>query len=313
MRALLFLVLGLVIGGVGASLFVRSLPPPQGTEAAKIVELERVVERNRLRIATLEATEANAAARLEAQAASGRRSIFQDLKDGRPVDVNDLFTAAKPFLHEFAPLTDRMRMSDTKRRIGQTVADLGKRWGLDDAQQSGLREWLEERAARQAEAIREVTGRADSTFVDYAKAMRDFHPNEGVDEFMERTLQGDSLAGYKTERMAERVNHVQYEAERRVEQLNAVVSLDDQQQDQVFALMARGSPEFDPSMQFEGLGDDRAVLSPGQSRDQAILAVLRPDQREQYEAHRARQRQEAEAEAAEIGLKLPPDWDMFDR
>ena len=312
MRAPLFLLLGLVIGGLGASLFVRSLPPPSGTDAQKIVELQRTVERDRLRIAALEATEANAAARLAREAASGRRSIFQDLKDGRPVDVNDLFTAAKPFLHEFAPLTDRLRARETKRHIDRTVADLGKRWGLDDAQQANLRQWMEDRAASHAESVRDVTSRADSTFMDYTKAMRDFQPNEGIDTFMEGTLQGDTLSKYKSERMAERVTHVQYEAERRVEHLNSIVPLDEQQQDQVFALMARGSPEFDPSMQFEGLGDDRAVLAPGESRDQAILGVLRPDQREQYEAQRARRRQEAEAEAAEVGLKLPPDWDMFE-
>jgi hypothetical protein len=312
MRAPIFLLLGLLVGAVGATLFVRSLPPPAGTEAAKIAELERLVARDRLTIASLEATEANAAARLQKLAASGRRSILEDLKDGRPVDMNDLFNTAKPFLHDFAPLMDRMRRRDQKRYIEHAVADLAKKHGLNDAQQEDLKKWLDAQAAEQADRIQEVTGRADSTLADYTKAMRDFQPLEGVDPFMERTLQGEALAEYRRERLAERANRVQYEAESRVDQLNAVVALDDTQQDQVFALMARGSRDFDPSMQFEGLGDDRAALAPGQSRDDAIMAVLRPDQRQQYEAHRAQRRQEAEAEAAEIGLKLPDDWDLFE-
>jgi hypothetical protein len=141
--------------------------------------------------------------------------------------------------------------------------------------------------------------------------MQAHRPLEGVDGFMENTLRGEELTQYKAERMAERVNRVQYEADRRVEQLHAVVSLDETQQDTVFALMARSSPDFDSGMQMEGLGDDRATLAQGQSRDEAILAVLRPEQRTIYEDHRTSQRQQANDEMAEIGLKLPEDWDMF--
>lgn len=312
MRAPLFLVLGLIVGALGTTLFQRSLPPPPGTEAEKIAELERTLERDRLRIAALEATEANAAARREKLAASGRRSIFEDLKAGREVDLNDMFNASKPFLHEVSPLFERLRRLDSKQRIERAVADLSKRYHLTESQQESLRQWLDEQAIKESGNLTEVTGRPDSTLMDYAKAHRDFHPLEEVDSFMEQTLQGDALAQYKQERLAERVNRVQYEAERRVEQLNSIVELDDAQQDQVFALMARGSKDFDPSMQFEGLGDDRAAIPPGQSRDDAILAVLRPDQRATYEAGRQKARDEATREMAEVGIKLPDDWDFFE-
>lgn len=312
MRAPLFLLLGLLIGGLGSALFHRSLPPPAGTEAEKVAELERTVARDRLRIAALENTEANAAARLQRIAASGRRSIMQDLKDGQPVDLNDLFTTAKPFLHEISPLMDRLRQRDQKRRIEHLVADLSKRYGLNDGQQTSLTQWLADQAAAEAGRLQEVTGRADSTLEDYVKASREGQQWEGVDGFMERTLQGEALSQYQSERLAERVNRVQHEAEQRVEQLHGVVELHEGQQDQVFSLMARGSQDFDPSMQFDGLGNDRAALAPGQSRDEAILAVLRPDQRERYEAHRNERRQQAEAEMSEIGLKLPADWDVFE-
>lgn len=312
MRAPLFLVIGLLVGGLGATLYKRSLPPPDGTEGARIAELERTVERDRLRIAALEATEANAAARLERIAASGKRSIFQDIKDGRLVDLNDVFNVSKPFLHEISPLMERMRLRDQKRRIENTVADLTRRFGLNAAQREGLKEWLDAQAAQEAGRLREVTGRADSTFVEYVKATQDFHPGESVDAWMEQALQGETLDTYRSERLAERANRVQHEADARVNQLNNVVGLDEAQQDQVFALMARGSKDFDPSMQFEGLGDDRAIIPPGQSRDDAILAVLRPDQRELYEAHRVKRREEATQEMSEVGLRLPDDWDLFE-
>lgn len=312
MRAPLFVVLGLVVGALGTTLFQRSLPPPAGTEAEKIAELERTLERDRLRIAALEATEANAATRREKLAASGRRSIFDDLKAGRPVDLNDMFNASKPFLHEVSPLFERLRRLESKQRIERAVADLTQRYDLTESQQESLKQWLDDQAIKESGKIAEVTGRADSTLMDYAKAHHDFHSMEEVDSFMQQTLQGEALAEYQKERLAERVNRVQYEAERRVEQLDAMVGLDEAQQDQVFALMARGSKDFDPSMQFEGLGNDRAAIPPGQSRDDAILAVLRPEQRTTYEAGRQHARDEATREMAEVGIKLPDDWDLFE-
>jgi hypothetical protein len=211
---------------------------------------------------------------------------------------------------------DRLGIGKADERLGGEMED-DLRPEITDggAQRRAVADVAELRteAAAEAEAgrLREVTGRSDSTFAEYAKAMQGYRPLEGVDGFMENTLRGEELTQYKAERMAERVNRVQYEADRRVEQLHAVVSLDETQQDKVFALMARSSPDFDPGMQMEGLGDDRATLAQGQSRDEAILAVLRPEQRTIYEDHRASQRQQANEEMAEVGLKLPDDWDMF--
>jgi len=311
MRAFIFLVSGLLIGGIGAGLFIRSLPPASGTEEEKVAELERELMRARSRVAVLENTEANAAARLQRLAAAGQRSILQDLKEGRPVDLNDLFNTAKPFLHDFAPLMERMQRRERKRMIEHVLADLTKKYGLDASQQAALKESLQSEAEAEAGRLREVTGRADSTLEEYAKAMQDDRPLSGVDRVMENILSGEERVRYQADRMAERVNRVQYEADRGVERLDQMVALDDGQQDQVFALMARSSRDFDPGMQMEGLGDDRAQLAPGQSRDEALLAVLRPDQRAAYEAQRSAQRQRANEEMAEIGLKLPDDWDLF--
>ena len=47
-------------------------------------------------------------------------------------------------------------------------------------------------------------------------------------------------------------------------------------------------------------------------RDQAIMEVLRPEQVEAYQEHRQREFEEAQRELQEIGLALPPDWDLWD-
>ena len=97
----------------------------------------------------------------------------------------------------------------------------------------------------------------------------------------------------------------------KVQRLDTIVGLDDTQRDQVFGIMARGSRDYDPGMKLEGIGGDIGN-TPAGDRQQAMLSVLRPEQLEAYEAERQRRRDEAAKELGEIGLSLPPGWDMLD-
>jgi hypothetical protein len=97
----------------------------------------------------------------------------------------------------------------------------------------------------------------------------------------------------------------------KVQRLDALVGLDETQREQVFAIMARNSPDYDPSMRLEGASGQIGVAQNENARE-AMLAVLRPEQRAAYEAERQRRREEAAKELEAIGLTLPPDWEMFD-
>jgi hypothetical protein len=94
----------------------------------------------------------------------------------------------------------------------------------------------------------------------------------------------------------------------KVTRLDAIVSLDDAQRGEVFGVMARGARDFDPAMQFEGLGTDRGALATGQSKQDAVLAVLRPDQRQIYQDEQEKRRMAARQEMESLGLTPPADW-----
>jgi hypothetical protein len=64
----------------------------------------------------------------------------------------------------------------------------------------------------------------------------------------------------------------------------------------------------------ERVGTDTGTLA-GKSKQDAILSILRPEQREAYEAEREKRHTEARQEMEAIGLTLPEDWkssDMLD-
>ena len=129
---------------------------------------------------------------------------------------------------------------------------------------------------------------------------------------MERTLTGEKLKEFQSEYMLEKVSRVQQEADMKVTRLDSIVHLDDEQRGAAFAVMARGARDFDPAMQFEGLGVERGGLATGQPRQDAILAILKPEQRQAYQAEQETRRANAQRDLEAIGLTLPADWKASD-
>ncbi|MDB6136616.1 MAG: hypothetical protein JWM59_4859 [Verrucomicrobiales bacterium] len=311
MRAPLFLIIGAIIGAAGALLYQQSTPPVPGSPEARNSELERELIKTRVALAAAEARAPKPGLTTKEKLANGARTIVDDLKAGRTVDMNDVFRAAKPVISDFSPLFERIQRRDMRRHNEYILGDLTRKYHLNASQQESLRTWLNNKTEEQIAAMRQFHQRDDATLEDMMKSGRKFRSDDGLDGFMETVLTGDELGSFKTERLNQRVERVQTEAEQQVSRLNSMVQLDEKQQDQVFSLMARSSPDFDPGMKFEGLGDDTTQLAAGQSRDDAIMEVLRPDQRAQYEHERQVRRETAQKEMSDFGLKVPDNWDMF--
>jgi hypothetical protein len=65
-------------------------------------------------------------------------------------------------------------------------------------------------------------------------------------------------------------------------------------------------------MGLEGAAGGNIAASPAGTGRDAVLSVLRPDQRAAYEAERQRRREEAAKDMEAIGLTLPENWDLLD-
>ena len=318
LRSIIPLVLGLVVGGVGAFLFLDSLLGTEGSAKARADRLELELKRAQNRIAALEAGDSRTSLLSKIRGGGrkrtlqdGARDIAHDLREGRPVSPDDLFRASKPLLRDLAPLFDRVRLKQQQQIIDSMTGELARKYGLNADQQAQLKQWFEGKAKEEAERWKELVGAEHTTIEDLMRASRDVRPDKGLDGFMEGVLSGDKLAAFKTERMTERAQRVESQADMKVQRLDAVVGLDETQREQVFAIMARNSPDYDPSMRLEGASGQIGV-APTENAREAMLAVLRPEQRAAYEAERQRRREEAVKDLEAIGLTLPPEWEMFD-
>lgn len=311
--SIISLLVGLLIGGIAVALFDASLPPAEGSMEEKAAKLESDLKIARSRIAKLEAQVSAKGVDFASTARGSLSDILDEIKNGRPVDIDKLHHRLKPALREITPLFDLLRRRELKKEHARLAAHMSEAYHLNETQQKALEQWLAEKAAQDAQTFIQTAYGENSRLEDLVKAMKYLEPKRGIDEFMERTLTGTEKQRYIADRTIERAAKIENEANNRLQRLHQAVPLDQSQQDQVFAIMARSSPDFDPSLKLEiPQGNDMSHIRPGADREAAIQQVLRPDQRRQYEAYRQAQRDAAEREAAENGFKIPANWDLFE-
>lgn len=313
-RSILPLVIGLVIGGVGVTLFSDSMPGTKDSPEERAAKLEVELKTAQNRIAALEASDPSGENRFGStrrNLADGARGITERIRSGKPVSPDDLFRATKPFIRDLAPLFDRIRVRDQRKRIDSLTGELARKYGLTPAQQSQVKGWFDAKANEEAKRWSEMLGREDTGLEQITRASRDVRPDDGLDKFMEGVLSGEKLTTFKTERLNERAERVQREADMKVQRLDSLVKLDDAQRDKVFGVMARNSRDYDPAMVFDG-ATGALDAAPVPNKQAAILGVLTPDQRATYDNERRRRREEAEKDMNAIGMTLPPNWEMLD-
>ena len=310
MRTSLVLLLGLAIGSAGAILILGSLPPPRGTMEAKILALENELRDTRMRLAKIDPAQARPHEDYDGSLREGARAMLDDLKAGRPVDLNHIYHAVKPLMRDLSPIFDKIRRKSERREFERIAGEMSRKYNLNGTQQEALKQWLKDRSNRNFELFKAVAFADGTRLDDLVKASRDVRHDDGLDGFMETQLQGQALESFKRDRLTERAERVQHEADWKVERLNSTVGLDEDQKDKVFSIMARNSRDFDPQMQIEGVSAEAALPS-GSDRDDAIMSVLRPDQQTQYNDWREKRRADAAQEFAEIGLKMPNGWDAL--
>jgi len=321
-RSLIPLIVGLAVGVVGATLFLQSMPGAEGSPEERANRLEIELRRAQNRIAALEAKLGNKSPGGVLQRivgvddpartlSDGARDLADAIREGRPVSPEDIFRASQPLIGTLAPLFDRMRVKQQKQSIDSMTGELARKYNLGAQQQEWLNQWFEKKVNEEAKAWTAMVANPNTTLEDVMKASRDIRPDAGLDSFMPTILHGEKLEEFRSERLAERVQLVESEADMRVQRLDSVVGLDEGQRDQVFGIMARNSKDYDPQMVLEGAGGQINAAPTGNPQE-AMLAVLRPEQREAYEAERKRRRDEAVKDMEAIGLTLPPNWDMFE-
>jgi hypothetical protein len=309
LRSILPLLTGTFVGALGAMMLQRSLPPAEGSAEERIAVLENNLKKTRTELRAWEDTSPR---KRFGTTHDNVRSLAKAIKEGRPVSPDDIFNSFKPLMRDLSPLTERMRMIESKRSAESLAGQYARKFGLNDAQQNSLVETLVAQNNLESEALSKILESDHTSMRDYMKAQREMNPTKALDDFMAATLKGEQRTGYLAERITEKSVRVQSEADGKVQRMDDIVKLDDRQRHQAFLYMAQGSRDYDPQMQFDGLQDGLKPLGQATSAEDAMLSVLRPEQRAAYDQHRNQRLNKAREEAAALGLSLPNDWNPDD-
>ena len=310
LRSILPLIVGTFVGAMGAILLQRSLPPKEGSSEERIALLENDLKKAQTELRVWE--DNSPRKRFGATTHDNLRSIAQAIKEGRPVSPDDIFNSFKPLMRDLSPLTERMKQIEIKRSAEARAGEYARKYGLNEEQQKALVDNLVFQNTEQMKAMSTILESDHTSMRDYMKAQREVDSEAGLDEYMASMLQGEKRQEFLTERLNEKSERVQGEADGKVKRIDDIVKLDDQQRHQMFLYMAQGSKNFDPQMQFDGLNEGVKPLEQGVSSNDAMLSVMRPEQRQAYEQHRQDKLQKAQKDAAELGITIPADWNVDD-
>jgi hypothetical protein len=302
------LVLGLVVGCAGGYLFSKSQRPPPGSIQDRLELAEQEAAKSSREARALKAY----VERAEGSGSSKFRRLARDLKDGKEVSFDDILGSAKPWMRQVAPVMERVRKVNEAKWVDARVSEWTRNYTLTVAQRNELRGHFKKRSEGNAERITEVINSDQSGFVEFVQATEnDWRDFEETNDLMEGFLKGEELEQFKEERLAKRVEAVQEEADRKLGRLDEIVTLNDEQQAELFRVMARGSEDYRPEVNPQ---DYRGATAPLDrvARDAAINGALTPDQREALNEHRENQLRKVAEQWELYQLAPPKDFDLLE-
>ena len=302
------LVLGLVVGCAGGYLFSKSQRPAPGSIQDRLELAEQEAAKSSREARALKAY----VERAEGSGSSKFRRLARDLKDGKEVSFDDILGSAKPWMRQVAPVMERVRKVNEAKWVDARVSEWTRNYTLTVAQRNELRGYFKKRSEENAERITEVINSDQSGFVEFVQATEnDWRDFEKTNDLMEGFLKGEELEQFKEERLAKRVEAVQEEADRKLGRLDEIVTLSDEQQAELFRVMARGSEDYRPEVNPQEYRGATAPLD-RVARDAAINGALTPDQREALNEHRENQLRKVAEQWELYQLAPPKDFDLLE-
>ena len=206
--------------------------------------------------------------------------------DAKP-DLGKILKDASPLLKSLSSAFEPQRKEMVARFIDAQVQRLTEMVGLSPDQAATLRAHLEALDQENQQKMQNAMGK-DMKLEDLMAMRRNGgnNPQKAVDDWAAANLSGEQAEAYKTKRLAEKSEQITRSANAQLDGLDRDLSLSEEQKDKVFNILVQTDQNYDGSMKLEGI-DATASVAAGQSREDAIAAVLSPEQKSKYDARQS--------------------------
>ncbi len=170
--------------------------------------------------------------------------------------------------------------------IGREIGKYKEKLGLTDAQAASIK-------GRMLAMVEENTRKFQSDLDDNSRPMQEIMEAQGqfwrqnedaIEAMLKEELTDDQFVQFERQQLEEKTKSVQWQADRELRRIDDALELSEAQEDQVFNILVRESPDYDPAMAIEGADTalPAAATAEDVTKEDAIRSVLTPDQTETY-------------------------------
>lgn len=307
-KGVLLMIVGVVLGAFGAGLFVKTLPPEEGSMQEQLDQLEFDYDALQRRYAAVSGD----IERRKDGTGDRMRSVMGKILAGETVDPNEIAHAMKPLMRDISPLMSRISEIEAQDWADSKAGAFLRKYNLPKGKKAAVQAAFERAKIEDAERVRSVLQDERSTFTEIAKAM-DNRQLELTDLSSElgNVLSGEQLKEYQDDLKARRVDYVQDDANRYLSRLDDIVGLTPTQHEDAFYLMVRSSPDYRAEMDVGGLTGERRPLN-HRDRNNQLQRILTPEQEAQWQRTQMERFEKAEREFGRVGMSVPDGWDLLD-
>ena len=211
------------------------------------------------------------------------------------LDIQRILNDARPLLKTLSLMFGERRKEMTERMIRSMSAKLAEQMGLTEAQTEAM---IAHFTALDAANFEKLKGMLDRklTILDVFTVMNDMNPQKSMDAYVQQAMTPEQRASWENRKLETKAEQLERTANWKLDRMSSSLKLDEAQKDQVFSILVKSNPDYDPSLGVEGVtGTTPAPTdanTPPLKEQDAIGRVLRPEQMEDWAAYQEKQNAE---------------------
>lgn len=282
-RLLLPLLTGTLIGAAGMLFWHRAAVAE--TEAALKSESDANIARMQRDLT-----------RARSEAATWQQRLETAGVDESPVkenvlDIQRLLNDARPLMKTLALMFGDQRKQMTDRMIRGMASKLAEQMGLTEEQTEAM---IAHFTALDAANFEKMKGMLDRklTLMDVFTVMNDMNPQKSMDAYVQQAMTPEQKASWDNRKLESKAQQLERTANWKLDRMNRTLKLDEAQKDQVFSILVKTNPDYDPSLGIEGVPGATPDAALPLKEEDAIASVLRPEQMEDWAAWQEKQKAE---------------------
>ena len=192
------------------------------------------------------------------------------------LDIQRLINDARPLMKSLALMFGEQRKMMTERLIKGMAEKLAAQMGLTEEQ---TQEMIAHFLKLDDENFAKIKAMLDRplTILDIFSVAKDMNPQKSMDDYVMTKLTDEQKKSWENQKLETKAQQLERTATRQLERMSAL-NLDEQQKDQVFDILVKKNPQYDPALTVEGLDSGGEAADDAKTQDEAIAALLRDDQ-----------------------------------